>query len=562
MEDTRVRVIARLRPVDRKAARSVLVGPPKNRRPTLLQREEKDCRQHTAFDEVYGEEVETEATFSGELPRIVEGWVEGRNATVFAYGPTGSGKTHTIFGSSRKPKAGRTTGVCEMIFNHAFGLVTDDDSEWSSEFTATAVQVYKEIVTNLLPPRKARKGSDARATSGNVIGNPVTVRSPVGGNKCAAMDGANIRKINGAPALRNVIHAAMAHREIGSSDKNIGVSSRSHVLVTITLRRELRDRRATRTKVSQIVIVDLAGSEGAKAGADQSQRHESATINKSLLSMQRVVKQIGEDQAAERRGEQVRSHVSYRDSVLTRLLEGKINDALTLLVLCVNPAAEHRVASQSAIKFAATVEEISCDAKINAAQNTLGTAEMAAMMDENAHLQVQLHEAQTALEKALAAARRVEHETNAERLRVARANGAALYELARARAFEDEANQRRLHELTALMRDAFIDSGAKVTGGADMATTEQKAAFQGLLMEFDADRGPLTCERCIVLLATVAAERAVAVRAQRSAHVHAETAAELAAAAREHELEQHADALSYSASDSGSAASDADCGLP
>lgn len=63
-------------------------------------------------------------------------------------------------------------------------------------------------------------------------------------------------------------------------------------------------------------LVDLAGSERAKRTQAVGERFkEGVNINKGLLSLGNVISALGEEN-------QARNHIPYRDSKLTRLLQG------------------------------------------------------------------------------------------------------------------------------------------------------------------------------------------------------------------------------------------------
>lgn len=53
---------------------------------------------------------------------LVQDVIEGYNATVFAYGATGSGKTHTMLGTSLDP------GIMIRALNDLFNIVRDNKS--------------------------------------------------------------------------------------------------------------------------------------------------------------------------------------------------------------------------------------------------------------------------------------------------------------------------------------------------------------------------------------------------------------------------------------------------
>jgi kinesin family protein 18/19 len=69
--------------------------------------------------------------------------MQGYNATVFAYGPTGSGKTHTMLGTSEVP------GICVLTINDMFDAIWKD-TENEYDVRITYVEIYNETIRDLL----------------------------------------------------------------------------------------------------------------------------------------------------------------------------------------------------------------------------------------------------------------------------------------------------------------------------------------------------------------------------------------------------------------------------
>lgn len=86
---------------------------------------------------------------------------------------------------------------------------------------------------------------------------------------------------------------------------------------------------------SKMHFVDLAGSERLKNTLAQGERaKEGISINAGLASLGKVISQLSSRQAG--------SHVSYRDSKLTRLLQDSLGgNAITYMIACVTPAEFH-----------------------------------------------------------------------------------------------------------------------------------------------------------------------------------------------------------------------------
>ena len=59
--------------------------------------------QKFAFDVVFGPNATNEDVYAGTTKDIVDVIFNGYNCSVFVYGATGAGKTHTMLGSSDNP---------------------------------------------------------------------------------------------------------------------------------------------------------------------------------------------------------------------------------------------------------------------------------------------------------------------------------------------------------------------------------------------------------------------------------------------------------------------------
>lgn len=81
-----------------------------------------------------------------------------------------------------------------------------------------------------------------------------------------------------------------------------------------------------KAKISNLNLVDLAGSERAsQTGATGTRFVEGAHINKSLLSLSKVInKLINNDNC----------HINYRDSKLTRYLQSSLGGNAMAAIIC------------------------------------------------------------------------------------------------------------------------------------------------------------------------------------------------------------------------------------
>ena len=97
---------------------------------------------------------------------------------------------------------------------------------------------------------------------------------------------------------------------------------------------------------SKLHFVDLAGSERLKnTGASGERAKEGISINAGLASLGKVISQLSSRQAG--------SHVSYRDSKLTRLLQDSLGgNAITYMIACITPAEFHLSETLNTVQYA------------------------------------------------------------------------------------------------------------------------------------------------------------------------------------------------------------------
>ncbi|GMP96852.1 hypothetical protein CsSME_00045321 [Camellia sinensis var. sinensis] len=161
-----------------------------------------------AYDRVFGPTTTTRHVYDVASQHVVSGAMEGINGTIFAYGVTSSGKTHTMHGDQRSP------GIIPLAVKDAFSIIQETPSR---EFLlrVSYLEIYNEVVNDLLNPagQNLRIREDAQGTFVEGIKEEV-VLSP-------------------AHAL-SLIAAGEEHRHVGSTNFNL-LSSRSHTIFTLTI---------------------------------------------------------------------------------------------------------------------------------------------------------------------------------------------------------------------------------------------------------------------------------------------------------------------------------------
>ncbi|TVU14470.1 hypothetical protein EJB05_37940, partial [Eragrostis curvula] len=287
-----------------------------------------------AFDKVFGPATTTRHVYDVAAQHVVSGAMEGINGTVFAYGVTSSGKTHTMHGEQKSP------GIIPLAVKDVFSIIQDTPGR---EFLlrVSYLEIYNEVINDLLDPtgQNLRIREDAQGTYVEGIKEEV-VLSP-------------------AHAL-SLIASGEEHRHVGSNNFNL-VSSRSHTIFTLTIESSPSGENGSEeeVKLSQLNLIDLAGSESSKTETTGLRRKEGSYINKSLLTLGTVIAKLTDGKA---------THIPYRDSKLTRLLQYSLSGHGRISLICtVTPASSNSEETHNTLKFAHRSKHV----EIKASQNKI-----------------------------------------------------------------------------------------------------------------------------------------------------------------------------------------------
>ncbi|XP_020593333.1 kinesin-like protein KIN-7E, chloroplastic [Phalaenopsis equestris] len=286
------------------------------------------------FDRVFGPATTTRHVYDVAAQHVVSGAMQGINGTVFAYGVTSSGKTHTMHGEQKSP------GIIPLAIKDVFSIIQETPGR---EFLlrVSYLEIYNEVINDLLDPvgQNLRIREDSQGTYVEGIKEEV-VLSP-------------------AHAL-SLIASGEEHRHVGSNNFNL-LSSRSHTIFTLTIESSPSDENSPDEDVtlSQLNLIDLAGSESSKAETTGLRRKEGSYINKSLLTLGTVISKLTDDKA---------THIPYRDSKLTRLLQSSLSGHGRVSLICtVTPASSNSEETHNTLKFAHRSKHV----EIKASQNKI-----------------------------------------------------------------------------------------------------------------------------------------------------------------------------------------------
>ncbi|CAH2020019.1 unnamed protein product [Acanthoscelides obtectus] len=242
------------------------------------------------FDHVFKQECTNSDVYGSVVKPLVDSFMEGFNATIFAYGQTSSGKTHTILGNKTDP------GLFQLVSNQLFQHVADQvDKRYL--IRCSYIEIYNEKINDLLD--KSNQGLTIREDiKGNVL---LDAREAVVDNVDKVME--NMMQGN---KIRRVAATRMNER-----------SSRSHTIFRIILESKDANQKDGPVHISYLNLMDLAGSERVSLTKAAGERlKEGANINKSLSVLGNVIRQLSEG----------KEFISYRDSKLTRLLSQALGD--------------------------------------------------------------------------------------------------------------------------------------------------------------------------------------------------------------------------------------------
>ncbi|KAI7875317.1 kinesin-domain-containing protein [Lichtheimia hyalospora FSU 10163] len=301
----------------------------------LASRRQQGRQREHYYDNVFSGSDNAEL-YQTSIRHLVEQAMDGYNATVFAYGQTASGKT---YGTESEP------GIIPRSVDNVFQYIQQASTK---EFVlrVSYLEIYNETIRDLLAPRNdnlkihedKRRGIYVSPLTEEVVTTPTDVMG--------------------------IIQKGEANRHISTTDYNLH-SSRSHTIFQMVI--ESRERTSTSTtlgpvsprvslrrdamKISQLNLIDLAGSE--KAASNSERRKEGAYINKSLLTLGTVISKLTENKRS------VPIHVPFRDSKLTRILQPALSGQAKVVVICtISPTSNSIEESSNTLKFASRVKRI------------------------------------------------------------------------------------------------------------------------------------------------------------------------------------------------------------
>uniref|UniRef100_A0A8C1C6U8 Kinesin family member 21A n=1 Tax=Cyprinus carpio carpio TaxID=630221 RepID=A0A8C1C6U8_CYPCA len=351
------------------------------------------------YDYVFDMDSTQDTIYANCTEKLIEGCFEGYNATIFAYGQTGSGKTYTMGTGFDVTIPDEELGIIPRAVSHLYKGIEQrrqaaaDQGRPVPEFKISAqfLELYNEEVLDLFDTTRdieMRKQKSHIKIHEDASGSIYTV-------------GVTTRTVSSEAEMMQCLKLGALSRTTASTQMNVQ-SSRSHAIFTIHICQvrvcqdnETDNRLANssseveefETLTAKFHFVDLAGSERLKrTGATGDRAKEGISINCGLLALGNVISALGDRSKRS-------SHVPYRDSKLTRLLQDSLGgNSQTVMIACTSPSDQDFMETLNTLKYANRARNIKNKVVVN---QDKASQQISALRTEIARLQMELMEYRT-----------------------------------------------------------------------------------------------------------------------------------------------------------------------
>uniref|UniRef100_A0A452VIF0 Kinesin family member 21A n=1 Tax=Ursus maritimus TaxID=29073 RepID=A0A452VIF0_URSMA len=372
-------------------------------RPQLAKEKIEGCHISFTFDYVFDIESQQEQIYTKCIEKLIEGCFEGYNATVFAYGQTGAGKTYTMGTGFDVNIIEEEQGIISRAVKHLFKSIEEKkhtaiknglpppDFKVNAQF----LELYNEEVLDLFD---TTRDIDAKNKKSNI-----RIHEDSAGGIYTV--GVTTRTVNTESEMMQCLKLGALSRTTASTQMNVQ-SSRSHAIFTIHLCQtrmcpqidaenaidnkvisESSQLNEFETLTAKFHFVDLAGSERLKrTGATGERAKEGISINCGLLALGNVISALGDKSKRA-------THVPYRDSKLTRLLQDSLGgNSQTIMIACVSPSDRDFMETLNTLKYANRARNIKNKVMVN---QDRASQQINALRGEITRLQMELMEYKT-----------------------------------------------------------------------------------------------------------------------------------------------------------------------
>ncbi|XP_054449255.1 kinesin-like protein KIF19 [Pteronotus mesoamericanus] len=287
------------------------------------------------FDVAFDFTATQEMVYQATTKSLIKGVISGYNATVFAYGPTGCGKTYTMLGTDHEP------GIYVRTLNDLFRAIEDTSNDMEYEVSMSYLEIYNEMIRDLLNP--ALGYLELREDSKGVI-------------QVAGIT--EVSTINAKEIMQLLMKGNRQRTQEPTAANQ--TSSRSHAVLQVSVRQRSRVKNVLQeVRHGRLFMIDLAGSERASQTQNRGQRmKEGAHINRSLLALGNCINALSDKNN--------NKYINYRDSKLTRLLKDSLGgNSRTVMIAHISPASSAFEESRNTLTYAGRAKNIKTRVKQN-----------------------------------------------------------------------------------------------------------------------------------------------------------------------------------------------------
>lgn len=255
----------------------------------------------------------------------------GLDVTLFAYGVTGTGKTHTMRGGLKLADRGVIPRLLSGIFRRGKKVAKESENDTTVEVALSYYEIYNDKVYDLLEPPEAR----------TPLGLPLRAEA----NGKTVVVGLTERTCEDLKDFEKLYIEANNNRVTAATKLNAH-SSRSHAILRVKITQTTADGQVLTSTASAI---DLAGSEDNRRTDNNRERLvESAAINKSLFVLSQCIDAIS-------RGDK---RIPYRESKMTRILSLGQNNGITVMILNLAPLRSYHLDTLSSLTVSSRAKRI------------------------------------------------------------------------------------------------------------------------------------------------------------------------------------------------------------
>uniref|UniRef100_A0A674KFQ7 Kinesin family member 20B n=1 Tax=Terrapene triunguis TaxID=2587831 RepID=A0A674KFQ7_9SAUR len=309
----------------------ILKGPKNSMICRLSEKNVGQMVQKFTFSQVFGPETTQEEFFDGTVKQPVQDFLEGHNRLIFTYGVTNAGKTYTF------------QGTINIFLNHEITKISGHFMASYMKFSVwvSFCEIYNECIYDLLLPVSNDKKRRVLRLAQDIKG-------------CSYVKDLQWIQVSDSKEAFKLLKLGLKHQSIACTKLNT-YSSRSHSIFTVKMLKIEDSEAPNVTRVSELALCDLAGSERCTKTRNEGDRlKESGNINTSLLILGKCINALKNSQQSK-----LQLHIPFRESKLTHFLQGFFSGkGKVYMIVNISQCAGAYDETLNVLKFSAIAQKI------------------------------------------------------------------------------------------------------------------------------------------------------------------------------------------------------------